>query len=86
MCGKEVVWVPGLDHAGIATQAVVEKVLEKGGISRVSFERGKLLEEIWKWKDKKSSIIKTQLRAMGSSVDWTKEYFTLDNVRLFYFP
>eukprot|EP01089_Gocevia_fonbrunei_P013275 TRINITY_DN3362_c0_g1_i1.p1 TRINITY_DN3362_c0_g1~~TRINITY_DN3362_c0_g1_i1.p1 ORF type:complete len:182 (+),score=24.64 TRINITY_DN3362_c0_g1_i1:383-928(+) len=79
MRGKSTLYLPGLDHAGIATQAVVEKHLGIG--SRVALGRSKFVQEIFNWCDKYSSRIKTQISKMGVSVDWTSEVFTLDKKR-----
>ncbi len=78
MTGAPTLWIPGMDHAGIATQNVVEKDLAKEGIDRHSIGREKLVEKIWKWKDQKGGKIVEQLRLLGASCDWTRERFTLD--------
>jgi valyl-tRNA synthetase len=78
MKGDSTVWIPGTDHAGIATQARVEKQLAEQGTSRTSLGREKFLDEVWKWKDQYASNINNQVRMMGSSCDWTKERFTFD--------
>ncbi|HEY0737943.1 MAG TPA: class I tRNA ligase family protein, partial [Herpetosiphonaceae bacterium] len=78
MIGDETLWVPGTDHAGIATQAVVEKHLANQGISRHDLGRGGFLEEVWDWANSKHDRIADQMRGMGSSCDWTRERFTLD--------
>jgi isoleucyl-tRNA synthetase len=84
MCGKSVVWVPGTDHAGIATQAVVEKTLQqKSGLSRHDLGREEFVQEIWKWRNEKGGRIREQLRQMGASLDWSREYFTMDKVSLY---
>jgi valyl-tRNA synthetase len=81
MLGKEVLWLPGTDHAGIATQNAVEKVLRKEGVikHRDDLGREKLVEKIWEWKDKYGGIILQQLRAIGASCDWSRTRFTLDD-------
>ena len=78
MKGDSTVWIPGTDHAGIATQARVEKQLASQGKTRVGLGREKFLEEVWKWKDEYASNINKQVMKMGSSCDWTKERFTFD--------
>jgi valyl-tRNA synthetase len=80
MEGKEVLWLPGTDHAGIATQAVVEKALRKDGAMRRGDDLGreKLLEHAWAWKEKHGGIIIQQLKKLGCSCDWTRERFTMD--------
>nr|XP_039272400.1 valine--tRNA ligase-like isoform X1 [Styela clava] len=77
MRGKEVVWIPGCDHAGIATQAVVEKLLETKNTTRKDLGREKFVQEVWNWKDRKEEEIYDQLRVLGSSLDWTRTNFTL---------
>ncbi|MCX8155749.1 MAG: valine--tRNA ligase [Verrucomicrobiae bacterium] len=81
MQGKEVLWLPGTDHAGIATQAVVEKNLRKQGIMkhRDDLGREKFLEYVWAWKEKHGGIIIEQLKKLGCSCDWTRERFTMDS-------
>src|SRR5271154_1037697 len=80
MDGKEVLWLPGTDHAGIATQTVVERALKKEGKikHRDDLGREKFLEEVWKWKNEKDGIIIQQLKKLGASCDWTRERFTMD--------
>jgi valyl-tRNA synthetase len=79
MCGKPVVWLPGTDHAGIATQTVVEKRLKKErGLSRHDLGREAFMAEVWKWKEQYGSRITQQLRNMGVSTDWSRERFTMD--------
>ncbi len=80
MDGKEVLWLPGTDHAGIATQAVVEKALRKEGVikHRDDLGREKFLEHVWAWKEKHGGIIIQQLKKLGCSCDWTRERFTMD--------
>ena len=76
--GYDVLWIPGCDHAGIATQAKVEEKLRKQGISRYDLGREKFLEKAWEWKNEYASTIHNQWGAMGLSVDYTRERFTLD--------
>ncbi|EPR43940.1 Valyl-tRNA synthetase [Desulfovibrio sp. X2] len=76
--GRKVLWVPGTDHAGIATQNVVERKLKAEGKTRHDLGREKFLEEVWKWKEEYGGRITNQLRRLGSSVDWTRERFTMD--------
>ncbi|KAF6365615.1 valyl-tRNA synthetase 2, mitochondrial [Rhinolophus ferrumequinum] len=79
MRGDQVLWVPGSDHAGIATQAVVEKQLWKErGVRRHDLSREDFLREVWKWKEEKGGEICEQLRALGASLDWDRERFTMD--------
>lgn len=78
MYGDETLWIPGTDHAGIATQAQVEKRLASQGTSRQELGREKFLEECWKWIDEYSGNIQNQMRKMGASIDWNTERFTLD--------
>lgn len=81
MLGKEVLWLPGTDHAGIATQNVVEKTLKKQGVikHRDDLGREKLVEKIWEWKEKHGGIIIQQLKKLGASCDWSRERFTFDD-------
>lgn len=78
MQGFEVCWVPGMDHAGIATQVMVEKELAKNGKTKYDLGREKFIELTWQWKEKNGGTILRQLRKLGASVDWSKERFTLD--------
>ena len=78
MSGFNTLWVPGTDHAGIATQMIVERHLMKQGISRFELGREKFVEKIWEWKEQHRTEIKDQLTRLGSSADWTRERFTLD--------
>lgn len=71
-------WIPGTDHAGIATQNVVEKKLAKQNKTRHDFTREEFLKEVWKWKEEHGSTIVRQLRRLGASCDWTRERFTMD--------
>ncbi len=80
MDGKEVLWLPGTDHAGIATQTVVERTLKKEGKIRHRDDLGreKFLEKVWEWKEKHGGIIIQQLKRLGASCDWSRERFTMD--------
>jgi len=78
MQGYEVCWVPGMDHAGIATQIMVEKELAKIGKTKYDLGREKFIELAWDWKEKNGGVILKQLRKLGASVDWSKERFTFD--------
>jgi valyl-tRNA synthetase len=78
MSGKNTLWVPGTDHAGIATQIVVERQLDAQKISRHDLGREKFLEKVWEWKEASGSTITRQIRRLGASIDWGKEYFTMD--------
>jgi valyl-tRNA synthetase len=78
MLGANTVWVPGTDHAGIATQIVVERQLQAQGISRHDLGREAFVAKVWEWKEKSGHTITTQMRRMGDSVDWSREYFTMD--------
>ena len=79
MCGFDVLWLPGTDHAGIATQNVVEKQLAKEGKSRHDLGREAFEERVWTWVETSHSTITSQMRKLGSSVDWSRERFTLDD-------
>ncbi len=81
MRGFNTTWVPGTDHAGIATQIVVERQLDAQKISRHDLGREKFLEKVWEWKQKSGSTITGQMRRMGASADWQREYFTMDAPR-----
>src|SRR6266478_6492281 len=79
MDGKEVLWLPGTDHAGIATQVQVEKALKKEErLTKYDLGREKFLERVWQWKEKHGGIIIQQLKKLGCSCDWTRERFTMD--------
>ena len=78
MTGHQALWQPGTDHAGIATQMVVERQLASEGLSRHELGREAFLERVWAWKEKSGGSIQTQLRRMGSSLDWSRERFTMD--------
>ena len=78
MKGKEVLWQAGTDHAGIATQMVVEKQLSKKNIKRRDIGRENFIKEVWKWKNESGGKIKNQLKRLGASADWSRERFTMD--------
>ncbi len=78
MEGYRTLWIPGTDHAGIATQNVVEKDLKKQGLSRHDLGREKFLEKIWEWKEKYGGIILGQFKKLGASMDWSRTRFTMD--------
>jgi valyl-tRNA synthetase len=78
MSGFNTLWLPGTDHAGIATQMIVERELAKQGISRVELGYEKFVERVWQWKEQHATEIKDQLTRLGVSCDWTRERFTLD--------
>ncbi|HXB98090.1 MAG TPA: class I tRNA ligase family protein, partial [bacterium] len=78
MQGFDVLWVPGCDHAGIATQNVVERELAKEGKTRDDLGREEFLKRVWSWKEQSGSTIMRQLRRLGASVDWRYERFTMD--------
>jgi valyl-tRNA synthetase len=78
MRGKDVLWQPGTDHAGIATQLIVERQLAEKQQSRIGLGREKFLEEVWKWKAESGGAIIEQLRRLGASADWSRERFTMD--------
>lgn len=77
MQGRPVLWIPGTDHAGIATQMVVERQLAEGGISKQDLGRDAFVERVWGWKEEKGGEILNQLRRLGASCDWSREAFTL---------
>ncbi len=85
MMGHNTLWVPGMDHAGIATQIVVERQLQAQNISRHDMgstppeARKNFVAKVWEWKEKSGGIITSQMRRMGASVDWSREYFTMDD-------
>jgi valyl-tRNA synthetase len=81
MRGFNTAWIPGTDHAGIATQIVVERQLEAQKISRHDLGREKFVEKVWEWKQQSGSTITNQMRRMGTSPDWEREYFTMDAPR-----
>ena len=79
MKGKEVLWQAGTDHAGIATQMVVERqILSEGITSRAKLGREEFLKKVWSWKEKSGGIIINQLKRLGATADWSRERFTLD--------
>jgi valyl-tRNA synthetase len=78
MQGYEVLWLPGMDHAGIATQNVVERHLAAEGLSRQDLGREKFVERVWQWKAESGGTILGQMRRLGDSVDWSRERFTMD--------
>lgn len=78
MKGFEVLWLPGMDHAGIATQNVVEKQLAASGISRHDLGREEFVKRVWKWKEESGGVILDQMKRLGDSVDWSRERFTMD--------
>ncbi|MBB3168963.1 valine--tRNA ligase [Simiduia aestuariiviva] len=79
MLGKNTLWQVGTDHAGIATQMVVERLLDAQGISRHDLGREKFLEKVWEWKEESGGTITRQLRRLGASPDWSRERFTMDD-------
>lgn len=79
MRGHNTLWVPGTDHAGIATQIVVERQLQEQKVSRHDLGRKNFVAKVWEWKEKSGNTITTQMRRMGDSVDWGHEYFTMDD-------
>ena len=79
MQGRKTLWQPGTDHAGIATQMVVERQLAADGVSRHDLGRDKFLEKVWEWKEQSGGTITRQIRRLGSSVDWSRERFTMDD-------
>ncbi|MBT0571551.1 valine--tRNA ligase [Curvibacter sp. CHRR-16] len=79
MAGYNTAWIPGTDHAGIATQIVVERQLQEQGVSRHDLGREAFLKKVWEWKEKSGNTITTQMRRMGDTVDWSREYFTMDD-------
>ena len=81
MKGCNTAWIPGTDHAGIATQIVVERQLASQNVSRHDLGREKFLEKVWEWKEVSGGTITQQMRRVGCSADWTREYFTMDDVR-----
>lgn len=78
MKGFEVLWLPGMDHAGIATQNVVEKQLAATGVSRHDLGREEFVKRVWKWKEESGGAILDQMKRLGDSVDWSRERFTMD--------
>ncbi len=80
MLGRPTLWLPGVDHAGIATQNMVEKSIAKDGLTRHDVGREKLVELIWQWKEEKGNIIIDQLKLLGASCDWKRQRFTMDEM------
>jgi len=78
MRGKPTLWLPGTDHAGIATQLLVERALVKEGTSRKALGREAFLERVWQWKEEKGGYITGQMKRLGASADWSRERFTLE--------
>ncbi|KAJ6370927.1 hypothetical protein OIU77_001439 [Salix suchowensis] len=78
MKGRPTLWLPGTDHAGIATQLVVEKMLASEGIKRTDMSRDEFTKRVWEWKEKYGGTITNQIKRLGASCDWTRERFTLD--------
>jgi len=78
MRGSCTLWQPGTDHAGIATQMVVERLLNREGTDRHALGRQRFVERVWQWKERSGNTISTQLRRLGASVDWTRDRFTMD--------
>lgn len=78
MQGFEALWLPGTDHAGIATQVMVERQLAREGTDRHALGREKFLERVWQWKEEKGGLIQKQMQIMGASCDWSRERFTMD--------
>src|ERR1700732_2208541 len=78
MRGRDVLWQPGTDHAGIATQMVVERQLNAQGGKRTGLTRGAFLEHVWQWKEQSGGTISAQMRRLGDSVDWSRDRFTMD--------
>ena len=78
MQGRDVLWQPGTDHAGIATQMVVERLLDAKGVSRKAMGRAAFLERVWRWKAESGGTITRQVRRLGASADWGRERFTMD--------
>ncbi len=79
MRGHNTLWVPGTDHAGIATQIVVERQLQEKGQTRYDLGRKNFVARVWEWKEQSGNTITQQMRRMGDSVDWSREYFTMDD-------
>ena len=79
MRGFNTAWIPGTDHAGIATQIVVERQLQDKGQTRYDLGRKNFVTRVWEWKEQSGNTITTQMRRMGASVDWSREYFTMDD-------
>lgn len=83
MKGRDVLWVPGFDHAGIATQTVVEKWLkQKKNVTRHELGKIAFLKEVSNWQNDKKNVISSQLRKLGATLDWSREIFTMDQVSI----
>ncbi len=80
MLGDRTLWQPGTDHAGIATQMVVERQLNAQGLKRTELGREKFIERVWQWKEQSGGTITGQMRRLGDSVDWSRDRFTMDPV------
>lgn len=80
MSGYEALWMPGMDHAGIATQNVVEKMLAKEGLTKEEIGKEEFVKKVWEWKEEYGGTIEKQLRRLGASLDWSKKRFTMDDV------
>jgi len=78
MCGNRVLWIPGTDHAGIATQMLVERQITSEGTTRQQMGREKFVERVWEWRRHYGGAILGQMKRLGASVDWDREYFTMD--------
>ena len=78
MRGRDALWQPGMDHAGIATQMVVERMLDEEGTTRKALGREAFVERVWQWKETSGGAITNQLRRLGASCDWSRERFTMD--------
>jgi valyl-tRNA synthetase len=78
MCGNDTLWQPGTDHAGIATQMVVERQLNAQGVKRTDLSREDFVSRVWKWKEQSGGTISGQMRRLGDSVDWSRDRFTMD--------
>ena len=79
MLGKSVLWQPGTDHAGIATQLVVENRISTSGVDPKTLSREKFIDEVWKWKELSGNTIISQTKRIGSSADWSRNRFTMDD-------
>jgi valyl-tRNA synthetase len=79
MCGRDALWQPGTDHAGIATQMVVERQMNREGLTRHDLGRERFIERVWEWKAESGGTITGQLRRLGASCDWSRERFTMDD-------
>ena len=79
MLGRNTLWQPGMDHAGIATQMVVERQLNAAGTSRKDLGRDEFVKRVWQWKHKSGGQIQNQLRRMGASLAWSRDCFTMDD-------